>query len=147
MYTFGTGLMGTQLNGYLVLQGKIPLRTSQLRHVLKLPARKKAGYPLGKVPVQPVPKGWGPTHIIHIYIYIYIERERYVMIYILCMYVYIYIYIYICTYVHTCMHTYIHTYKYIYNVIQLLCVIVRCSAGADIYADPTQPPEWLRLSL
>ena len=37
---FGTALVGTLLNGYLVLQRSIPLRTSQLRHILKLLARK-----------------------------------------------------------------------------------------------------------
>ena len=35
----GTGLMGTWLNGYLVLEGNIPLRTPHLKHIVKLWAK------------------------------------------------------------------------------------------------------------
>ena len=35
--------MGTQLNVYLVLQGNIPLRTSQFKHIRKLLAGKMLG--------------------------------------------------------------------------------------------------------
>ena len=38
------------LNGYLVLQGHIPSRTSQLEHVLELPARKRLGTRWAKYP-------------------------------------------------------------------------------------------------
>ena len=42
---FGTGLilMGAKLHGYLVLQGNIHLRTSEIKHILKLLARKTTG--------------------------------------------------------------------------------------------------------
>ena len=40
---FCTGVMGTWLNGYLVLQGNIPLRTSRFRHIPKLLARERLG--------------------------------------------------------------------------------------------------------
>ena len=46
----GTGLTGTQLNGYLVLQGNIPLRTAQFKHTLKLLARKMPGTRWAKYP-------------------------------------------------------------------------------------------------
>ena len=39
----GTGFMGTQLNGYLVLQGSKPLRTSHLKHIIILVARTRLG--------------------------------------------------------------------------------------------------------
>ena len=50
---FGTGLMGTWLNGYLILQGNIPLRNLQVKHILKLLAGKILGtrwakYPFGR---------------------------------------------------------------------------------------------------
>ena len=38
----GTGLTGTWLNGYLVLQGDIPL-SSQIEHILRLLARERLG--------------------------------------------------------------------------------------------------------
>ena len=44
---FGTGFMGTWLNGYPVLQGTIPLRTSQFKHIRKLLARERLGTPSG----------------------------------------------------------------------------------------------------
>ena len=47
---FGTGLMGTKLNGYLVLQGNIPLRTSPFMHILKLLARNILGTRWAKYP-------------------------------------------------------------------------------------------------
>ena len=37
-----------RLNGYLVLQGNTPLRTSQSKHSLKLVARRKLGTSLAK---------------------------------------------------------------------------------------------------
>ena len=40
---FGTGLLGTYLNGYLVLQAKIHFRTAQIKQFLKLLARKRLG--------------------------------------------------------------------------------------------------------
>ena len=40
-------LIGIWLNGYLVLHANILLRTSQLRHILKLLASRKTRYPLG----------------------------------------------------------------------------------------------------
>ena len=40
---FGTGFMGIWLNGYLVLQGNIPLRTSACKNLLKLLAGKRLG--------------------------------------------------------------------------------------------------------
>ena len=39
-----------RLDGYLVLQGNIPLRTSQVKHVLKLLARKRLGTRWAKYP-------------------------------------------------------------------------------------------------
>ena len=48
--TIGTGLMGTWLNGYLVLQGNIPLRASQSMHILKLLARQILGTGSAKYP-------------------------------------------------------------------------------------------------
>ena len=39
-----------RLNGYLVFQGNIPSRTSQLKHVVKLLARKKPGTRWAKYP-------------------------------------------------------------------------------------------------
>ena len=39
----GTGLMGTWLHGSLVLQGSIPLPTSQFKHLQKLLARERLG--------------------------------------------------------------------------------------------------------
>ena len=51
--------MGTWLNGYLVLQGSMPLRTSQFEHVLKLPGRKRLG------------ARWAKYIYIYIYIYAY----------------------------------------------------------------------------
>ena len=46
----GTGLMGTYLNGHLVLQGNIPLRTSRFKRILKLFARKRLGTRWAKYP-------------------------------------------------------------------------------------------------
>ena len=39
-----------RLNGYLVLQGNIPLRTSQLKHVVKLLATERLGIHWAKYP-------------------------------------------------------------------------------------------------
>ena len=46
----GTGFMGTSLNGYLVLQGNIPLRTAQFKHIVKLLARERLGTRWAKYP-------------------------------------------------------------------------------------------------
>ena len=51
----GNGLMGTPLNGYLVLQGSIPLNTSQLKHIVNMFARqildtRWAKYPFSRCP-------------------------------------------------------------------------------------------------
>ena len=70
---FGTGLMGTWLNGYLALQGNMLSGTARLKHVLKLPARKILGTRWAKYPfsrfrtVTPVSKAClkragGPTN-------------------------------------------------------------------------------------
>ena len=114
-----TGFMGTQLNGYLVLQGNIPLRTSQFEQILKLLARKRLGtrwakFTLGEVHVQPVPKRVAPRGLRDVGVVVegrLLARlvaphlhpsARYV-----CMYIYIYIYrererLYI--YIYICIH-------------------------------------------
>ena len=48
---FGTGSMGNQLTGYLVLQGNIPFRTAQFKHFIKLLARKRLGSSWAKYPL------------------------------------------------------------------------------------------------
>ena len=53
----GTGLMGTQLNGYLVLQGNIPFRTAQSKHVVELLARKRRSTRWAKYPFRRCRKG------------------------------------------------------------------------------------------
>ena len=69
----GTGLMGTQLNVYLVLQENIPLRTSQFKHIIKLQSRKR----LGNLGLSTHLAGADyMLHMLHsrpIYIYIYIH--------------------------------------------------------------------------
>ena len=55
---FGTSLMGTELNGYLVLQGNIPLRTSHFKDILKLLARKRLGTRWAKYPVSRCREIW-----------------------------------------------------------------------------------------
>ena len=47
----GTGFMGTWLNGYLVLQGNIPLRSVETKHVLKLLAGERLGTRWAKYPL------------------------------------------------------------------------------------------------
>ena len=47
MVRIGTGLMGTLVNGYLVLQGNLHFRDAQFKQFLELLARKRLGYPLG----------------------------------------------------------------------------------------------------
>ena len=45
---FGNGLMGTELNGYLVLQGNIPLRSSQVKLARKRLGTRWAKYPFSR---------------------------------------------------------------------------------------------------
>ena len=87
----GTGLMGTWLNGYLVLQGNRHLRTSQLKHIQKLlagkrPARYRLGLSTRLAVAEPLvlatDRGFVGLYDVYIYIYIYRERERYIYIYI-----------------------------------------------------------------
>ena len=46
----GKGLMGTQLNGYLVLQGNLNLRTARFEHFPKVLARERLGTRWAKYP-------------------------------------------------------------------------------------------------
>ena len=46
-------------NGYLVLQGSVPLRTSHFKHVLKLLARKRLGTRWAKYPLSRCREGAG----------------------------------------------------------------------------------------
>ena len=145
----GTGLMGTQLDGYPVLQGNVHFTTAQFNRFLKLLARKKlhthwAKYPFSQCRIRATAgfrKEKAETlggalrgllkYICITYIYIYIYTYIYIYIHIhicihVCVYIYIYIYIHTYIYVYMCIiciyiyiYTYIHTYTCAYTYIYI----------------------------